>query len=290
MLRHRAVLAISAVLAIQATFAQGSPSSTGSLRDAYADVNGVRLHYRIGGRGPALVLLHGLTLSGAWWNGLAPQLVSEHTVIIPDLRGHGQSTNPSGVFRHPDVATDILALLDQLQIRQFSLLGHSTGAGVSLHIAARAPDRVQSMMLIALGHRITDQTRARWPKYPPLDSVPAQYRNYYLRIHPGGRAQVDQLLGYLRHLADSVDDLNLPSELVARIRAPAMIIFGDRDPHPVEIATELYRLLPKAQLWIVPNAGHTPVWADWGGNPAASAMFPEVVKTFFAPTESASGK
>lgn len=284
---RRLLVAIPLLLPAGSGYAQSRAPRADSLRNAYASVNGVRLHYRIGGNGPALVLLHGLTMSGAWWNTLTPGLTREHTVIVPDLRGHGQSTNPTGAFRIPDVSTDILALLDQLQVREFSLLGHSAGAGVSLHIAAQAPDRVQSMMLIALGHRVTDDARATWASFPPFDSLPPQWRTYYLQIHPGGRAQVDRVLGYLRHFADSAQDLNVPHELIGRVKAPVFIIFGDRDFTPVEIATELYRLLPKAQLWIVPNTGHSPVWTDWDGNPAAAAAFPGIVQTFFAPPKSA---
>lgn len=278
------LLLCAALLLPTGTFvAQGGTPKPAALRDAYADVNGVRLHYRIGGRGPALVLLHGLTMSSAWWNGLAPGLTREHTVIVPDLRGHGESTNPSGRFRGPEVAVDVLSLVDLLGIREFSLVGHSAGANASLHIAARAPDRVRSMMLIAFGHRVTNDARTRWANFPPVDSLPPQYRKYYAQVHPGGRAQIDQVLGYLRHFADNAEDVNLPRDLVARIKAPTLVVFGDRDFSPVEIATELYRLLPNTQLWIVPNTGHTPVWTDWDGNPAAAAMFPTVVKTFFAP-------
>lgn len=272
----------SLLLAAGPLLAQRSPAPPDSLRDAFTEVNGVRLHYRLGGRGPALVLLHGLGLSGDWWSELAPQLVAGHTLIIPDLRGHGQSTNPSVVFRHPIAATDILELLDRLAIREFSLLGHSTGAGVALHIAARVPGRVQSMIIIGLGHRVTESSQARWSKYPPLDSLAPQVREYLLRIHPGGRPQIEQVLGYFRHLADSAQDLNLPRDMTDRIKTPTLIIFGDRDGHPLEIATELYRMLPKAQLWIVPNTGHFPVWPDWGGNPVAASMFPKIVTTFFS--------
>ena len=280
----RAVLALS-LLAAAPAIAQRPATTADSLRDAFAEVNGVRLHYRVGGHGPAVVLLHGLVGSSAWWATLAPQLVMKHTVIVPDLRGHGQSTNPSATFRHPVVATDILALMDQLGITEFSLLGHSTGAGVSLHIAARRPERVQKMILIGLGHRVTDAWRATWTRYVPYDSLPPRFRDYWSRIHPGGRPQVDELLGYMRHLADSVEDLNLPPDMIARIKAPTLIILGDRDSHPVEIATELYRMLPKSQLWIVPNSGHFPVWTEWGGNPSAGTVFPGVVQAFFtAPT------
>ena len=280
---RQAITPLFALLFAPALFAQRARMPSDSLRDQFADVNGVRLHYRIGGNGPTLVLLHGMTMSAAWWNALAPQLLTDHRVIVPDLRGHGSSTNPSGIFRQPDAATDVVALLDRVGIREFSLLGHSAGAGISLHIAAHVPERVQKMMIISLTHRVTDDARAGWSNFPPLDSTPPQFRTYWLSIHRGGRPQIDQVLAYLRHFADSAQDLNLPSEMMGRIKTPTMIVVGDRDEiAPVEIATELYRKLPNAQLWVVPNTGHSPVWAEWGGNPAAATAFPGVVKSFFA--------
>lgn len=274
------VLFIS-ILAGCSAAADASAEALGSLRERFAEVNGVQLHYRVGGNGPALVFLHGLTLSGAWWDSLAPHLLADHTVILPDLRGHGRSTNPSGVYRHSEIATDVLQLMDVMGIREFAGIGHSSGAGVFLHMAARAPDRVRSMILIGLGHRVTNATRARWSK-AELANQPRRYREYWLRIHPGGTAQVERIIDYLRHLGDVEEELNLPRDMLTRISAQTLIVFGDRDSHPVEIATELYRILPQSQLWIVPHTGYFPVWLEWDGNPAAAGEFPNVVKAFFA--------
>ena len=155
--------ALASSFAVSAAAPAQTSTSADTLHDAFADVNGIHPHYRIGGRGPALVLLHGLTHSAAWWDSLAPVLMTDHTVIAPDLRGHGRSNNPSGVFRHPLAAADILQLLTHLGIRDFSGIGHSSGAGIFLHMAAMEPDRVKAMMVIGLGHRIASTA----PTAPP---------------------------------------------------------------------------------------------------------------------------
>jgi pimeloyl-ACP methyl ester carboxylesterase len=59
-------------------------------------------------------------------------------------------------------------------------------------------------------------------------------------------------------------------------------VFGDRDGHPVEVAVELYRALPHAQLWIVPGQAHFPFGPDWGGSGSAAAELPAVLKAFFS--------
>src|SRR5436309_322553 len=63
-------------------------------------VNGVRLSYRVSGAGPAILLVHGSGANGNWWDSVIPQLAVDHLVIVPDLRGHGRSTNPDGRYNH----------------------------------------------------------------------------------------------------------------------------------------------------------------------------------------------
>jgi len=213
------VLATSSLGAV----AQQGIDTNGSLRDAFADVNGIRLHYREGGTGPAVLLLHGLSVNGQMWKTLAPPLLSTHRVIIPDLRGHGESTNPSGVYRHADVATDLFELLDQLKIDKVRGVGHSSGAGVLLHMATRQPDRVEKMVLIGLGHRVTDDTFAAFRHYPVLSEQSPAFQKAWLNLGiPGGEAQINTTIDYIRKLDQR--------ELEPRSARPR---FGSRSVRPV---------------------------------------------------------
>jgi pimeloyl-ACP methyl ester carboxylesterase/quercetin dioxygenase-like cupin family protein len=100
------------------------------------------LHVRVGGRGPAVVMLHGFGDTGDMWAPLAHDLISDHTVVIPDLRGMGLSSHPQGGYDKRSQAADIAAILDQLDIRQADLVTHDIGNMVGYALAALFPDRV----------------------------------------------------------------------------------------------------------------------------------------------------
>jgi pimeloyl-ACP methyl ester carboxylesterase len=99
-------------------------------------IHGCSLHVRTAGSGLPLILLHGFSSAGASWEPFMEHLAREYTLIVPDLRGHGCSTNPSNEFTHRQVALDMYALLDELGIERFRAMGMSTGA-MTLQIRGR---------------------------------------------------------------------------------------------------------------------------------------------------------
>ncbi len=99
--------------------------------DRTADVNGVRLHYAIGGKGSAVVLLHGYAQTGHMWGPIMPELAKRHTVIVPDLRGAGTSSKPEGGYDKKTMAADIRALLQSLGIEKATVVGHDIGLMVA---------------------------------------------------------------------------------------------------------------------------------------------------------------
>jgi pimeloyl-ACP methyl ester carboxylesterase len=125
-----------------------------------ADVDGLQLFYRDAGSGEPLLLLHGFTGSGEDWKHVFPDQIAGHRIIAPDLRGHGRSTNPSGIFKFADVARDIFALLDRIGIDRVKAIGMSAGANTLLHMATRQPHRVIAMIHVSGTPRFPDQARA----------------------------------------------------------------------------------------------------------------------------------
>ncbi len=127
--------------------------------------NGVRLHYQQVGEGPDLVLIHGLTGNLAVWHlKIVPLLWDHFRVLTYDLRGHGYSDmTPSG-YTCDDMAEDLLELLDELEIEQAPLVGHSFGADVALYLAGNHPERVQSIVAIegALPALVHERSREEW--------------------------------------------------------------------------------------------------------------------------------
>ena len=110
--------------------------------------NGTPLHVRVGGRGPAVVLLHGYGETGDMWAPMAADLARDHTVIVPDLRGLGLSAKPPGGYDKKTQAGDISGVLDALKIERADLVAHDIGNMVGYAFAVRNPQRVTRLVLI----------------------------------------------------------------------------------------------------------------------------------------------
>src|SRR4249920_2288480 len=112
------------------------------------DTNTIKLTYSEAGQGTPVVLLHGFPLSSSIWNEQQQRLSDHYRVITPDLRGHGRSPAPSGVYQMDLLAGDVLALLDALLIQKAILMGHSMGGYVALAAWKLAPDRFLALALV----------------------------------------------------------------------------------------------------------------------------------------------
>jgi pimeloyl-ACP methyl ester carboxylesterase len=110
--------------------------------------NGVTVHVRSGGAGPAVVLLHGYGETGDMWAALAADLARDHTVIVPDLRGLGLSSKPAGGFDKKTQAEDVSGVMDALGVRQADVVAHDIGNMVAFRVAAQFPQRVRRLVLI----------------------------------------------------------------------------------------------------------------------------------------------
>jgi pimeloyl-ACP methyl ester carboxylesterase len=110
--------------------------------------NGVELNVRVGGRGPAVVLLHGFGETGDMWSPLAKRLAVDHTVIVPDLRGMGLSSHPAGGYDKATQARDIAGVLAALKTDEFSLVTHDIGNMVGFALATQQPRRVTRFVLL----------------------------------------------------------------------------------------------------------------------------------------------
>ncbi|QRF62401.1 alpha/beta fold hydrolase [Variovorax paradoxus] len=117
-------------------------------RAGSAEVNGTRINYRIGGTGPAIVLLHGYAETGHMWNPLMPLLAKTHTVVVPDLRGAGNSSKPESGYGKKNMAVDIHELVKSLGIRNVSIVGHDIGLMVAYAYAAQFPSETDKVVLM----------------------------------------------------------------------------------------------------------------------------------------------
>jgi pimeloyl-ACP methyl ester carboxylesterase len=120
---------------------QGDPLRTGR-----ATVNGTSLHHRTGGSGPAVVLLHGVPKTSYHWRHLVPKLTAQHTVVVPDLRGLGDSARPADGYDSATMSEDVAALMAHLGHESYSVIGEDWGAVVGYQLAARHRGEVTALV------------------------------------------------------------------------------------------------------------------------------------------------
>jgi len=246
-------------------------------------------HYRTVGKGPPLLLLHGLTDTWRIWQPHIDVLAAEHTLIIPDLRGHGDTPNPSPTLSPGQVARDMFALLDAIGIQKIQVIGYSFGGHTGLRMAALQPNRVDALISVAGAHRLLGTAKKVHEAFAREEIQPGWWLTAAGTWHPGGENQVRQLwrAGVLGALAA---DFDMPDSVVAGIRARTLIVQGDRDEiFPIDVPLDMYRRIPRAQLWIIPNTTHNSIYAwvgiappeqDFGGAREAERIFPEVANAF----------
>ncbi len=230
-------------------------------------VNGIEMHVQLSGEGDPLLLLHGFTGCGDDWRHVfdLAELGRHFRVIRPDARGHGRSTNPAGTFSHGQCARDVAALLDALGVARVRAVGLSLGGNTLLHLTSASDpgtrQRVQAMVLVSATPYYPDSARAIMRQVEP-ETQPAREWDAMRTRHHHGDEQIRALWRHARGFADDVDDMRFTPPALATITAPALIVYGDRDPlYPVEMALALYRAIPRAALRVVERAGHGPIFA-----------------------------
>jgi pimeloyl-ACP methyl ester carboxylesterase len=143
--RYPLALVVAFLIAAPAFAVQPFPSS---FHVQEIKTNGTTLHVRIGGQGPAVVMLHGFGDTGDMWAPAATVLVENHTVVVPDLRGMGLSAHPDVGYTKKNQAADIAGVMDALKIEQADLVTHDIGNMVGYALAAQYPARITKWVVI----------------------------------------------------------------------------------------------------------------------------------------------
>jgi pimeloyl-ACP methyl ester carboxylesterase len=226
------------------------------------EINGVELHYEMAGDGEPLLWLHGFLGAGPDWKYIFKEPPAGFRLIAPDLRGHGASTNPSGEFSFRQAANDVEGLLRHLELDTVKAIGLSGGGITLLHMATAFKTRIQSMVIVSAPPYFPEQARML-QRQTSESMFGAVQMDLMRKRHQNGDAQIQQLFAHSRALADSYEDVNFTPPYLSTIAAETLIVFGDRDPlYPVSLAFELKAAIPGSHLWVVPNAGHGPVFGD----------------------------
>src|ERR1051325_6500718 len=139
---------VAMLLLARASLAASAGKLPDGFTERFAEVNGVKLHYLIGGTGSPVVLLHGYAQTGHMWNPIMPLLAKDHTVIVSDLRGAGDSSKPETGYDKKNMAVDIHDLVTSLKLDRTIVVGHDIGLMVAYAYAAQFPQATDRLVLM----------------------------------------------------------------------------------------------------------------------------------------------
>lgn len=237
----------------------------------------MKLHYEVTGSGPlTVVLTHGLAASGETWRGIVERLAPRYRVLTWDLRGHGRSAAPEGPYTIPDLAVDLLAVLDDAGVDRAVVLGHSAGGVIALQFALDHPQHTAGLALIGTASECNQRAHDFY-----IDLARRAAERGLAAAHKalGLNAQTEPAIAAqplaFGHVARAMAGL-LQQPLTARLGAidvPTFICVGDKDFLGVGGSVILSRNIKGSQLEIVPGRGHGIFLEDPDGFTALLSRF-----------------
>ncbi|QEL03160.1 alpha/beta hydrolase [Olivibacter sp. LS-1] len=222
---------------------------------SYAQVNGLKMFYEIHGKGNPLVLLHGGGSTIATTFGrILPELAKAHQVIAVELQAHGHTTDIDRPLSFEQDADDVAALLKQLSIKKASFMGFSNGGTTCLQIAIRHPDLVDKLIVASSNYKRGGLQPGFFEgmEQATLDNMPQPLKDAYYAINPDPKGLQAM---FERDKARMLAFKDISDEQIKSIQVPVLVVNGDTDVIRTEHALELSRMLPHAQLAILPG-GH----------------------------------
>ena len=145
---QRLLFGLIALIAVASAARAEIPAFPAAFKTQEITTNGTTIHVRVGGTGPAVVLLHGYGETGDMWAPMAADLARDHTVIVPDLRGMGLSTKPAGGYDKKNQAGDVAGVMDALKVEKADVVAHDIGNMVAYAFAEQNQKRVTRLVLI----------------------------------------------------------------------------------------------------------------------------------------------
>lgn len=223
--------------------------------NGYANVNGLYMYYEVYGEGKPLVLIHGggSTIETNF-SLIIPLLSKNRKVIAVELQAHGRTNDRNADLSFEQDADDVAALLKNLNIHQADFFGFSNGGTTTLQIAIRHPEVIGKIILgspLAKRNGVPDWFWG-FMENASLENMPEQLKEGYIKVaadSAGLQIMHDRDVKRMLHFKD------IPDELITSIKAPTLIIIGDKDVITPEHALELHRQISNSQLAIIPG-GH----------------------------------
>jgi pimeloyl-ACP methyl ester carboxylesterase len=217
-----------------------------------AEVNGASIWYAMYGSGLPVVMLHGGLANSNYWGNQVPALAQNYQVIVIDSRGHGRSTRSAAPYGYELMASDVLGVMDKLNLKKAAIVGWSDGAIIGLSLAMNHPDRVARLFAFAAN---SDPSGVKdVDKSPVFTQFIARGEKEYQALSPtpnGYKQFVEEIS------AMWAKQPNWTKADLARIKVPTWIVDGDHDEAIHRTNTELMAdTIPNAGLLLQPEVSH----------------------------------
>ena len=277
----------------------------------HVTIHGHEVTYRMGGDGPAVLLIHGMAGSSRTWKDVTDLMVRDHTVIAPDLLGHGESAKPMGDYSLGAFASGLRDLLGVIGVDRVTVVGQSLGGGVAMQLAYQHPELVDRLVLVCSGGLGRDVNwMLRLLTLPGSEAVMPVLFPRFLAERGNGVSQFLHRNGiraphigemwrayaslsgaenrgaFLKTLRSVIDPGGQTVSAMDRLylagAVPTMIIWGDNDPIiPIEHGHAAHEAIPDSRFEVMEGCGHFP-------HVEQPRRFVELLTDFMATTEPAS--
>jgi pimeloyl-ACP methyl ester carboxylesterase len=228
---------------------------TRDFKSGYAEVNGIKMYYEIYGEGKPLILIHGggSTIQTSF-ERIIPELSKTRQVIGVELQAHGRTSDRNTPISFEQDADDVAALVKSLNIGKADFLGFSNGGSTTMQIAIRHPEIANKIIVGSTFYKRSGLPPQFWEfmKNGTIADMPQSLKQAFLKVTPDS-AKLQNLFEKCAKRVIEFKDWN--DAQLKSIQAPTLLVTGDKDVASPEHAVQMYRLIPRCQLMIIPG-GH----------------------------------
>lgn len=218
----------------------------------YYDVNGIKMYCETYGQGQPLLLIHGNGGSIVDFSKQIPFFSKHYKVIVADSRAHGKSVDKGDALTYEMMADDYAQLLQKMKIDSAYVIGWSDGGINGLLLSMRHPEKVKKLIVTGANLR-PDSTAVQADVFKRVSANYTKFKNQFAAKKD--KTDLDyKVLKYKRLLSEQP---NINPKALQGIKVPVLVIGGDYDVIKPEHTLEIFRNIPQANLWILPNSGHS---------------------------------
>lgn len=218
----------------------------------YYEINGIKMYCETYGEGQPLLLIHGNGGSIVDFSKQIPYFSKHYKVIVADSRAQGKSVDKGEALTYEIMADDYAALLEKMKIDSAFVIGWSDGGINGLLLSMRHPEKVKKLMVTGANLR-PDSTDVQTDIFKRVSSNYAKFKE--ILAAKKDKTDLDYLVFKLKRLLS--EQPNIDPKALQNIKVPVLVVGGDYDVIKPEHTMEIFRNIPKANLWILPDSGHS---------------------------------